>query len=112
MSEHSFGARQFKLVDIALHGHLQGTCQGFEDAFNLVVLVLALGLDVEVHAGSIRQTLEEMEEHLRWHFADALTPELGIPYEPRTAAEVEGHLAESIVHRQTIAVALNAALVA
>ena len=57
MSEHSFGARQFKLVDIALHGHLQGTCQGFEDAFNLVVLVLALGLDVEVHAGSIRQTL-------------------------------------------------------
>ena len=37
--------------------------------------------------------------------------ELGIPNQPGAAAEVEGHRAETVVHRQAIAVALDASLV-
>ena len=53
-----------------------------------------------------------MEEHLCWHLANFLAVELCIPYEPWTATEVECYLTETVVHRQGVAVALYATLVA
>ena len=53
-----------------------------------------------------------MLEHLRWHFAHLLTMELGIPYQPWSASEVQGYLAEAVIHRQTVSVAFDASLVA
>ena len=77
-----------------------------------MVLVLPFGLDVEVHAGGVAQALKEVEKHLGRHFAHLLALELSIPNEPGAAAEVECHLAQAVVHRQAVAVALNAALIA
>ena len=100
------------MVDVATDCHLERACQGLEDTFYLVVFVLPLRLDVQVHLGSIAQTLEEVEEHFRRHLANALTEERGIPYKPGTATEVESYRAEAVVHRQAIAVTFYATLVA
>ena len=100
------------MIDVATDCHFQRTGKGLEDALYLVVLVLPFGTDVEVHAGGVAQALEEVEKHLGRHFTDLLALELSIPHQPGTAAEVEGHLAQTVVHRQAVAVALNAALVA
>lgn len=48
------------MVDVATDGHFQRTGQCLEDSFDLVVLVLTLGLDVQIHLRSIAETLEEM----------------------------------------------------
>jgi hypothetical protein len=56
--------------------------------------------------------LEEMLEHLGWHFAHLLSVELGIPNQPWTATEIQCYLTETIVHWQTVAVSFDATLVA
>ena len=63
--------------------------QGLEYALYLVVLVLSLGLDVKVHAGSIAQALKEVQEHLRRHLAYLFAMELCIPYQPGPATEIQ-----------------------
>ena len=85
-------------MDIAAYSHPDCTCESFEDTFNLVVLVLSLRPDVQIHACSVRKTLEEMQEHFRGHLANLLAIKLGIPNEPRTATEVEGYGAKTIIH--------------
>ena len=100
------------MVDVSLHRHFQRASQRLENAFYLVVLVLSLRLDVEVHLCRVAQTLEEVLEHLGRHFAHLLTMELGVPDEPWTASEIQCHLAEAVVHRQTITISLDASLVA
>ena len=77
-----------------------------------MVLVGALSLDVEVHLGSIANGLEEVHEHLSGHFANLLAMELSIPDEPGAPTEVECHLTQTVVHRQAVAIALYATLVA
>ena len=76
---------------ITANGHLQCTGQGLEDALNLVVFVIALSFDVEIHLGAVAQALEEMQEHLRWHLANLLALEFGIPHQPGSSAKVETH---------------------
>lgn len=100
------------MVNIAFHGHADAAAQSLEDAFDLVVLVVATGLDIQIHAGGVAQTLEEMEEHLGRHAADILAVELGIPHDPGTASEVEHHLTQAVVHRKGETVTLDTALVA
>ena len=100
------------MIDVALHRHLQRTGQRLEDTLNLMVLVVAVRLYIEVHHGSIAQALEEMEEHLRRHVAHPFAMEVGMPLQPRATAEVECHRTQTIVHRQGVAVALNATLAA
>ena len=95
--------------DVTSDCHLQCTGQCLEDALNLVVLVLPLGTDVQVHAGSIAERLKEVQEHLRGHLANLLSLELCIPHEPGTSAEVECDTAEAVIHGQAVAIALNAA---
>ena len=90
------------MIDITSDCHFQTPCEGFEDTLYLMVLVLAFGLDVQVHLRSIRKALEEMQEHLRGHLADFLTCELRIPHQPGSAAEVESHATQTVVHRQTV----------
>ena len=90
-SERAFGRRQFEVIDVALHSHSECSCQSFEDAFNLVVLVVAFGLDVEVHVSRVAQAFEEMEKHFGWHVADVFAFEVGLPNKPRPASEVEGY---------------------
>ena len=55
------------MINVAAHSHFQCSCQGFEYAFDLVMLVLAFGLDVQVHLRCVAQTLEEVQEHLGGH---------------------------------------------
>ena len=43
------------MVDVATDSHFQGTGEGFEDAFYLMMLVLAFGADVEIHLGGIAE---------------------------------------------------------
>ena len=100
------------MVNVATNGHLKSACKRLEDAFDLVVLVLTLGLDVEVDAGGIGKRLEEVMEHLGGHVANTFAMELGIPHEPGTATEVECHLAQTIVHGETEAIAADATFVA
>lgn len=99
------------MENITTDRHLERTGQCFEDALDLMMLIGALGLDVEIHLRSIAQALEEMKEHLRGHLSDLLTLELRIPYQPGPSAEVESYLAQAVIHGQTIAIALDAALV-
>ena len=99
------------MENITTDRHLERTGQRLEDALDLMMLIGALGLDVEIHLRSIAQALEEMKEHLRGHLSDLLTLELRIPYQPGPSAEVESYLAQAVIHGQTIAIALDAALV-
>ena len=45
-----------------------------------MVLVCSFCLNVEVHAGGIAETLEEVKEHFRRHLTDLLAMEFGIPH--------------------------------
>ena len=44
-----------------------------------MMLVHTLGTDIQIHAGSVAQALEEMEEHLRRHIPYFLTVKGCIP---------------------------------
>ena len=55
------------MIDISFYRHFDGSGQRFEDALDLVVLVLSFGLDVQVHLRCVAQTLEEVQEHLGGH---------------------------------------------
>ena len=90
------------MVDVATDGHADGSGKGLEDAFNLVVFVLAFCLDVQVHACCVREAFEEMQEHLCRHLPYPLTMELGFPDEPRTPTEVESYGAEAVVHGEGV----------
>ena len=84
-----FGGGQFKVIDVAADGHAKRTGKCFEYPFDFVVLISALGFDVEIHSCGIAQTFEEMEEHFRWHLSDAFTIELGVPHQPRPPTKIE-----------------------
>ena len=60
--QHSFRAWQFKVINIPLHRHLYSAGQRFENAFYLMVLVLAFRFDIQIHLGGIAQGFEEMQE--------------------------------------------------
>ena len=98
----SFAGGELHVVDIATYCHTDGAGKGFEDTFDLVVLVLPFSLDIEVHASGVAEALEEMEEHLGGHLADALAVEVGLPYEPGAPAEVEGYGAKAVIHREGV----------
>lgn len=99
-------------MDITTDGHLERTGKSLEDTFDLVVFVITFGLDVKVDAGGIGKRLEEVEEHLGWHVAYFLAMEFGIPYEPSATAEIEGYLAEAVIHWEAETIAADASLVA
>ena len=77
-----------------------------------MVLILSFGFDVQIHLSGIAEALEEMQEHLRRHLANLLTVELCVPNQPGATTEVQAYGTETVVHRQGIAIALNASLVA
>ena len=52
------------MVDIPPYGHLYAFGESLEYALYLVVLIGALGLDVEVHLRCVAYALEEVHEHL------------------------------------------------
>ena len=43
------------MIDIPLHRHLYSAGQRFENAFYLMVLVLAFRFDIQIHLGGIAQ---------------------------------------------------------
>ena len=90
--ENSLRRRKLEVMDVATDSHLEGAGESLEDAFDLVMLVVAFCLDVEIDARTVAERLEEVEEHLGWHIAYTFAMELSIPHQPRTATEVEGHL--------------------
>ena len=48
------------MIDIAPDGHLEGSCESLEYSLDLMMLVGALGFDIQVHSCGIAETLEEM----------------------------------------------------
>ena len=48
------------MIDITADSHLQRTGQCLEDSFYLMVLVLPLGLNVQIHLRGIAEALEEV----------------------------------------------------
>ena len=53
--KHALGRGERVVADVAAHGLFEGAGKGLEDGLYLVVLVVALGLDVEVHCGGVRE---------------------------------------------------------
>ena len=53
--QHSFGSRKFEVIYIPPDSHPQRACQSFEDTFNLMMFVLPLCLDIQIHLCSITQ---------------------------------------------------------
>ena len=80
------------MSNVSANCHTQAAGKGFEDAFYLMVLVLAFCLDIEVDGCAVGEALEKVQEHLGWHLAYFLTMELRIPYEPRTPPKVKSDL--------------------
>ena len=54
-SEDSLGRGERVVPDVAADGLLEGAGKGLEDGLYLVVLVVALGLDVQVHCGGVAE---------------------------------------------------------
>ena len=51
--KHALGGGEGVVPDVAAHGLLEGAGKGLEDGLNLMVLVVTLGLDVQVHCGGV-----------------------------------------------------------
>lgn len=100
------------MPDVAPQSHAKRPCEGFEDGLDLMVLVGAVGLDVDVEEGGVGEALEEMEEELGGEVADALAGEVGLPDKGGAPAKVEGDHGAAFVHGEDKAVAFDAALVA
>jgi len=90
------------MVYIAAYSHADSPCQRLENSFNLVMLILPLRLDVQVHTGSITEALEEVQEHFCRHLPYPFPMEISIPHQPGAPAEVKGDAAQAIVHRQCV----------
>ena len=76
-----------------------------------MVLILTFRFDIQVHLGGIAQGFEKMQEHLCRHLTNLFTIEFYIPYQPGASTEVQANLAKAIIHRQGIAITLDATLV-
>ena len=57
------------MVVVALDGHAQGTGESLEDGLNLVMFIGAQCFDGEVYLCAVRETFEEMKNHLGGHVA-------------------------------------------
>ena len=86
------------MANVAGDGHAERTGEGFERSFYLVVFVASLGFDIKVHECGIGEAFEKMEKHLGGHSANPFALLVGLPNEPGAAAEIEGALAEAIIH--------------
>src|SRR5690606_31614697 len=109
-SQHALGTGQ--LGALAPHRHAQGAREGLEAGLDLVMVVVALDLEVEVERGGIAYRAEEVFDQFGWHLAHALAPEAAIEHEVGPAAEIERGAGQGLVHREGEAVARDAALVA
>ena len=47
--------RKLEVMDVATDGHLEGASESLEDTFDLVMLVIAFCLDVEIDLGAVRE---------------------------------------------------------
>ena len=95
---------------VARDGGAQRARECLEYRFDLVVLVLPFGLDVQVAAGRFGEALEEVAEPFGRHVADVLAREAGVPDQLDASAEIEQHGGPALVHRQAEAVAADAEL--
>ena len=109
--KHALGGGERVVPDVAADGLLEGAGKGLEDGLYLVVLVVTLGLDVQVHCSGVAQGLEEVQEHLGGHLANLFTLELGVPDKPAAASKVKHYLSHAVIHGQGVAVALYSTLV-
>jgi len=98
----SFAAGNIVGEGDAGHGHAQRPCEGLEDRFGLVVLVVSAGGDVEVAARGAGERMEEVTQHLGGQFADAFAAEFGLPFEADAAPEVDERHGTAVVHGQDL----------
>ena len=87
------------MVDVSFYGHFERPTQCFEDGLYFMMLVGSFGFDIEIHLSGIAQAFKEMVEHFGGHVAYFFAVEGGVPHEPWPTAEVEGELAQTVVHR-------------
>ena len=50
-----FAGRHLKMINISSHRHLDGTRQGLEDSFYLMMFIISFCLDIEIHTCCITQ---------------------------------------------------------
>ena len=99
------------MVYIAVYGHFDSSCKGFEDGFYFVVFVGSLGFYVEIDACFVGECFEEVLEHFCGHVAYFFSFKCCVPHEPWAVAEVNGDLCERVVHGECESVALDALFV-
>ena len=110
--EETLGGGEGVVADVTAHCLFEGAGKGLEDGFYLVVLVVALGLNVQVHCCGVTQGLEEVQEHLGGHLANLFTLEFSVLDQPAAASKVQYYLSHAVIHGQGVAVALYATFVA
>ena len=94
------------MMDVATDSHLQCPSQCLEDAFYLMMLIVSFCSYIEIHACTVTEAFEEVEEHLCGHVSYLLAMELRLPYQPGATTEIKGYFAETVVHGQTETVTL------
>ena len=109
--KHALGGGEGVVPDVAADGLLESAGKSLEDGFDLVVLVVTLRLDVQVHGGGVAEGLEEVQEHLGGHFANLFALEFSVPDQPAAASEVEHYLSHAVVHGEGVTVALYATFI-
>ena len=69
-----------------------------------------MNLNVEVHVGTVAQTLEEVHEHFGGHLPNHFAVKLRLPHKPAPSTKVKCHSGVAVVHRQHEAISLYASL--
>ena len=86
--------------DVAVDRRAQGTRDGFEDGFDLVMGIFAVeNADMKVAAGVFREAVPEMPHHLGREVADRGAGEGYVEVEGEAACEVDHHAGQGLVHR-------------
>lgn len=110
-SKQPFRCGQGLAIRIAAQSYSNGFGKSLENRFYFVVLILAIGLNIQIAARSIAEGFEEMREHFRRHLPNLFPLEICLPNQPRPAPKINRHLRQTIVHRQTKPIPLQTKLV-
>src|SRR5688500_3796554 len=105
-SKHALGARQ--VAALAPECLPQCACHGLEAGLDLVVVVVAIHLEVQVEARAFAQRTEEMRHQFGRHVADALALEAAVEPETGPSREIQRGTRQGLVHREGEAITADA----
>ena len=77
-----------------------------------MVIVLALGFQVQGHRHGVRERAEEVFHHLGAEIAHALVGKVGFVFQVRTPGDIHRAARQALVHRQHKTKTIDAAFIA